>query len=607
MNTEVTGIKDGTTTFASSITFEGSTDDAHETTLAVTDPTADRTITFPDASGTVVTTTATQTLENKTLTNPTINAGTFSGIFTGTMDATSLVLSGASPLVFEGGTADAHETTLAFVDPTGDRTVSIPNATDTLVGKATTDTFTNKTIDLDSNTLTGSLAEFNSALQSDSFVSLTGSETLENKTLTSPTINGGTFSGSFTGTQDLTGLVMSGASPLVFEGATADAHETTLAFVDPTGDRTITFFNATDTLVGKATTDTFTNKTIDLGGTGNSFTGSLAEFNSALQSDSFVSLTGSETLENKTLTSPTINGGTFSGTFTGTQDLTGLVFSGASPLVFEGASADAHETTIAFVDPTADRTVTFFNATDTLVGKATTDTFTNKTFDLGGTGNSFTGSLAEFNTALQSNSFVSLTGSETLENKTLTSPVLTSAVLNTAVSGSAFLDEDNMASNSATKLASQQSIKAYVDATVTTGEMDIASDSGTIDIDIDSETLTVAGGTGLTSAASSTTVTLNIDSTVVTLLGSQTLQNKTLTSPTINSPTITALTATALNLTDSSIIFEGATADDFETTLTVVDPTADRTITIPNETGTLITSASAATNAFSIALATALG
>ena len=140
MNTEVTGIKDGTTTFASSITFEGSTADAHETTLAVTDPTADRTITFPDASGTVVTTTATQTLTNKTLTNPTINAGTFSGTFTGTMDATAIVLSGASPIVFEGASADAHETTLAIVDPTADRAVSLPNATDTLVGKATTDT-----------------------------------------------------------------------------------------------------------------------------------------------------------------------------------------------------------------------------------------------------------------------------------------------------------------------------------------------------------------------------------------------------------------------------------------------------------------------------------
>ena len=489
MNTEVTGIKDGTTTFASSITFEGSTDDAFETSLAVTDPTADRTITFPDASGTVVTTTATQTLTNKTLTNPTINAGTFSGTFTGTMDATAIVLSGASPIVFEGASADAHETTLGIVDPTADRVVSLPNATDTLVGKATTDTLTNKTIDLDSNTLTGSLAEFNSALQSDSFVSLTGSETLTNKTLTSPTINGGTFSGSFTGT----------------------------------------------------------------------------------------------------------------------QDLTGLVFSGASPLVFEGSTADAHETTVAFVDPTADRTVTFFNATDTLVGKATTDTLTNKTFDLGGTGNSFTGSLAEFNSALQSNSFVSLTGSETLTNKTLTAPVLTSAVLNTAVSGSAFLDEDNMASNSATKVASQQSIKAYVDATVTADDVDIATDSGTIDVDLDSESLTLAGGTGLASVASGTTVTFNIDSTVATLTGTQTFTNKTLTSPTINSPTITSLTATALNLTDASIIFEGATADAHETTLTVVDPTADRTITIPNETGTLITSASAATNAFSIALAAALG
>jgi hypothetical protein len=237
-------------------------------------------------------------------------------------------------------------------------------------------------------------------------------------------------------------------------------------------------------------------------------------------------------------------------------------------IVFEGATDDASETTLVVTDPTADRTITLPNLTGTV-------------------------SL--------------ITATETLTNKTLTSPTLTSAVLNTAVSGSAILDEDNMASDSNTQLATQQSIKAFVEAQVTAEDLDITTDSGTIAIDLDSETLTIAGGTGIDTTGSSNTITVAIDSTVATLTGSQTLTNKTLTSPTINSPTITSVTATALNLTDSSIVFEGATADAHETTLTVTDPTADRTITLPNETGTLITSTSAATNAFSISIAAALG
>ena len=58
---------------------------------------------------------------------------------------------------------------------------------------------------------------------------------------------------------------------------------------------------------------------------------------------------------------------------------------------------------------------------------------------------------------------------------------------------------------------------------------------------------------------------------------------------------------------ETKLTFEGDTDDAHETILAITDPTADRTITLPNETGTLITSASAATNAFSIALAAALG
>jgi hypothetical protein len=45
----------------------------------------------------------------------------------------------------------------------------------------------------------------------------------------------------------------------------------------------------------------------------------------------------------------------------------------------------------------------------------------------------------------------------------------------------------------------------------------------------------------------------------------------------------------------TSVIFEGSTADAFETTLTVIDPTADRTITLPNVTGTVVTTGDTAT------------
>ena len=110
--------------------IEGTTENASETTVVFTDPTADRTITFPDATGTVVLADSTNTLTNKTLTNPTVSG---------------LSLSDAS-IVFEGSVADSYETTLVVGEPTADRTITIPDATDTLVGKATTDTLTNKTL-----------------------------------------------------------------------------------------------------------------------------------------------------------------------------------------------------------------------------------------------------------------------------------------------------------------------------------------------------------------------------------------------------------------------------------------------------------------------------
>ena len=83
------------------------------------------------------------------------------------------------------------------------------------------------------------------------------------------------------------------------------------------------------------------------------------------------------------------------------------------------------------------------------------------------------------------------------------------------ITATAFVDEDNMASDSATLIPTQQSVKAYVDAQVGAGDLDAAGDSGTIDVDLDSETFTVAGGTGITTAASGTTITATLDDTAV--------------------------------------------------------------------------------------------
>ena len=151
-------------------------------------------------------------------------------------------------MVFEGATDDAFETTISFAEPTADRTHTLPNASGTIIFADTTDTLTNKTISLGSNTISGTLAQFNSALTDDSFASLTGSETLTNKTFTSPTISAHTFSSGTT----TSGMTI-GANGIVFEGATADAHETTLTVEDPTQDNTITIPNETMTAITTAT------------------------------------------------------------------------------------------------------------------------------------------------------------------------------------------------------------------------------------------------------------------------------------------------------------------------------------------------------------------
>ena len=193
------------------------------------------------------------------------------------------------------------------------------------------------------------------------------------------------------------------------------------------------------------------------GGTGIDTSGSSNTLTVAIDS-TVATLAGSQTLTNKTLTSPVISTISNTGTLTLPTSTDTLVGRATTDTLTNKTLTSPVISTISNTG-----TLTLPTSTDTLVGRATTDTLTNKTVNL--TSNTLTGTVAQFNTALSDGDFATIAGSETLTNKTLTSPVL-----NTGVSGTAVLDDDTFATASSTTLATSESIKAYVDAQIDTAD-----------------------------------------------------------------------------------------------------------------------------------------
>ena len=360
--------------------------------------------------------------------------GTFAGLtslasttlISGVADAANSITIASGQIVFEGATANDFETTLAVTDPTADRTITFPDAGGTValtsdisypVTASNTVTFTNKTIALGSNTVSGTIAQFNTAVTDATLATTTGTETL-------------------------------------------------------------------------------TNKTLNLAS--NTLSGTLAQFNTAVSNATLVSTTGSETLTNKSLTAPVLTGSSAS----------------AGSIVFkEDTDNGTNSATLVGPASTADVTITLPAETGTVLTTASSIANSNLAnssvtigstgLALGGSATTFTGLASITSTAVVTNDsgFRIRNNSDNTKIGAFSSASITAGQTRTLT----FPDASGT-------IATQ----AYVNSQISAEDLDIEADSGTIAIDLNSEVLDIEGGTNITTAATGNKVTINMPTSFAT-------------------------------------------------------------------------------------------
>jgi hypothetical protein len=408
----------GNISLPTQITFEGATADAHETVIAVTDPTSDRVIVFPDVTGNVVTTGDTSTVTNLMLAGSIANDKLSNSAIT--INGTSTSLGGSRTLgtddVSEGSTnkyftderaqdaiataiaAGTHTNiTITYDDSTnkftfvGANTYSDENAQDAIgnaVGTGLSYNDSTGAISVDTSTIQARVTNVTDTEIGYLDGVTSGIQTqIDNKA----SLSGATFTGAVSGTS----LTLSG--DLTVNGTTTTLNSTTISVDDKnielgsvatpsdatadgggitlkgTTDKTFNWVDATDSWTSSEHVNLASGKSLYLNGT--------------LLKDA------TETLTNKTLTSPVISSITNTGTLT---------------------------------LPTTTGTVAL--TSDITVSASSTNTFSNKSISLAS--NVVTGTTAEFNAALSDSNFVTIGDSGTVTSTMIADGTIVNADIN---------------------------------------------------------------------------------------------------------------------------------------------------------------------------------
>jgi len=499
---------------------------------------------------------------------------TFSAISATTLGSSSVNVQQSGAVVFEGASANAFESTLAVLDPTADRTITLPNQSGLVSLIGGIKTAADDDIVLDGTDATGLDADSRLLLEdvmdgdTGSFLSQHG-VTFEDNTLIATTLSSAAFNVSEDGT-------------IKFEGATDNTFETTLTVVDPTLDRTISFPNQTGLISLVGGVRTAADDDVVLDGTDSSSTddGGRLLLEDVMDGDT-ISILSSHgvTFSSDTLNASAISSTSLSGTTINVLE--------DGSIVFEGATDDEFETTLNVLDPTADRTIIFPNQSGTVDLLDGIKTAAEDDIVLDGTDGSSTNAGSRLlleDITDDTGSFLSQHGMTFSNNDTSISGKLT-------VSGG--IDGNLLASGNF----------IFEGSTVDAFETTLTAIDPTVDrtISLPNQTGLIGLIGGVRTAADDDIVLDGTDSSG-TGAGSRLLLEDVMDGDTgsflsqhgltfsNNDASISGKLSVAGGidgnlLSSGNFIFEGSTVDAFETTLTAVDPTEDRTITFPNQTG----------------------